>query len=816
MRAFSNFQLVASDIIGRDVVGAVRFLKRSPLFTLVVVVTLALAIGANAAILSFINVLVLKKLPVPNPSSLMLISFTTNGKGPYNGYSYPFYRDMAAGNEAFQGIAARSSISLQVSGEPAIGTVNAEIVSGNYFTVLDVRPAVGRLLDLQSGPNHCVISNRLWKEFFGSDPQVLARTIQLNHHTFEIVGVSQPGFSGSVLGQGYDVQIPISAAPLFDISLERAVWLNLMGRLRSGVSISQANTVIQSRGLQIDTYDPHWSKSRREFLLEDGSRGFSNLTKQFRSPAVILLGAAGLILLIGCANIAGLLSARGITRRHEIAIRLALGATRSRLIRQFLVESTALALLGACGGLVFAQWTTVLLTNLLYDGKQTSRLEAGFEPLLLFATIAIALIASVLFGLLPAWQTSQIDPLYQLKGERSAVGTARFSISTRRLLVVVQVAFALVLVAGAAVLAQTLRNLQTVDLGFRPEQVVLLTIEPQATGASRAATTAFFLRLLHETRRLAEVEESSLSAVSLLSGSMIVITVSVPGYTGRDNAATHYENIISPRYFKTIGTSIVLGRDFDDGDREGSPHVAIVNERFASMYWPGQNPIGKRIRAGSNRDIVGIVKNTNYQTVREHAPLTVYIPAWQLTSADPPLTHITLEARVRGSAERGLALLQHQVQALDPNVSLRNVRTLVVQRDYGLSTERTLAFLSTVFAALATTICILGVAGLISFSVSSRTKEIGVRMVLGADRVSIAWMFLKETLLLVAAGVAFGIPLAWGALRVLKTIVFGMPAQDFATVTIVTLLIFCASIAAVLTPMARSTRVDPSTALRQQ
>jgi predicted permease len=804
----------------RDGVGAFRSMRRSPGYAAVVIVTLALAIGANTAIFSFVHVLMLKRLPVTEPERLVLLNYMpANGGGPYNGYSYRFYREIAIRDHAFDGILARGVRPVDLSASSFTGRVVAEMVSGNYFRVLGVGSTIGRLLDEgddsgEAGLPPVVISYSLWHKHFGADSGILHRIVRLNGHPFQVVGVTEAGFSGSVLGQHYDLQIPLSAAPLFGISLDRTVWLQLMGRLKAGVSLAQARAVTRAVGRQADETFQAWHGSPRDFLLADGSNGFADVRTRLQSPAIVLLAAAGLVLLIACANIAGLLSARAVERRYEMAIRLALGATPGRLIRQLLVESAVLAFLGGCCGLLFARWTTVLLTGLLDNGRPDSLLEVSLEKPVLAATLAGSILASVLFGLLPAWQASRPSLAGGLR-QGGFFAAARRGLPIRRVLVVAQVALSIVLLCGAAVVARTLRNLQTVDLGFKPEQVVLLVVNPESNGYSPEASRNLFQRLLEEARRLPGVESAGLSEYSVLSGWMSLGSVGASGFTGSRQSLDSYLHVISPGYLRSLRTPLLAGRDFDDRDRDGSPAVAIVNERFASLCWPGQNPVGKRIVVKGTRDVVGVVKNSNYRAIREKAPLTVYLPFYQLPLGSAGSSGMTLLARVRGNTGVVLGLLQQRVRALDPNLPVDEIRTLETQRDYGISTERTMAFVSVMFATLAATITVVGLAGLIAFGVSSRTKEIGVRMVLGADRLSVVSIFLRETLLLVAVGAVIGLPLAWAALRTLETLVFGMPARDPWTLAVAAALFVVVALSAVIIPVRRAMRVEPVAALRE-
>jgi len=524
------------------------------------------------------------------------------------------------------------------------------------------------------------------------------------------------------------------------------------------------------------------------------------------------MAAVGVLLLISCTNIAGLLSSRAIERRHETAVRLSLGAPRGRLIRQALIESAVLGVIGGSFGLLFADRTITLLTRLLYNGVPMAALDIGLEPAVLLATLGVSLFASLLFGVLPAWQSSTSRPLRDLREGGFFAGTRRFR-PLRHLLVIVQVALSLILLYGAALFYRTLRNLQTVDLGFELERVALLSARLESRGYSPSAVRSLFDRLLAEARRIPGVEAAGLSLVSPLSGgSMMGQETNVPGFTGyRDHL--DYVQIVSPGYFAALGMPILRGRAFEERDRMGSPCVVVVNQSLASFYWARGNPIGKTIQSDTLCEVVGLVGNANYRRVRETAPPTIYFSVAQT----PPASWgrgmgMTLVARARGNPSSVLGDLRQAALAL--GIPIDDLRTLETQRDYTISTERTMAFLSGIFAVLAAVIAMAGLTGVIAFGVSTRTNEIGVRCVLGANRIGVAWLFLRETLLLTGAGVVTGIPLAMSASRVLERFVFGLPSWHPQTVAIVAGLVMATGTVAVLAPLRRAVTIEPAVALR--
>lgn len=799
----------------RDANGVVRSTRRCPGLLAAIIVTLMLVIGGNTAIFSFVRVLLFEELSVREPKRLAIVA--VKGYGLNSAFTYRFYREIASRSQTFEGVAARSDRSVNLSYGDVAARVRAEIVSANYFSVLGTYPALGRLFkggsddETISDPHLCIISFRFWREQFSGNPDILGRVIRLNGLPFRVIGVTEPKFSGSEVGNSYDLQIPISAAPLLGISLEKTTWLRLMGRLKRGVSKAEAETEIRVVGKEVD--QETFPRRENEYVLEDGSRGFGRARARLESTAIILLSGAGLLLLIACANIGGLLSARGIDRQYEMAVRLSLGASRGRLVRQLLVESAVLALFAGACSLLFAQWLVKALTTLLNDGKPASVVTVPLDSFVLGVTAAVSLLAAVLFGLVPALHTSHTDPSAALR-QGGFFQAGRFG-SARRLLVAAQVALSLILLCGAGVLAQSLRNLRTVDFGSHPEQVVLLTVDPQRNGYSSEAARIFYKRLVEDASRIPGIESATLCFASVLSGSYSISEVRVPGFTGSYNDA-HYQNFVGPGYFRTLGMAILRGREFDNHDNETGPRVAIINQRVASRYWPNEDPIGKHIRMGSDLEIVGVVQNSIYRSIREEPPLTIYVPVWQQMANESPSLALTLQARVRGNVGRAMGLLREKVRELDQNLPIEEMRTLATQRDYGISTERTMAFLSALFSVLASTIAMTGVGGLIAFGIASRTTEIGVRMAFGASRFSIMGIFLRETSLLLAAGAVIGSPFAWAASAFLKPFVYKMPAQDAKTLAMAAVFVVGAGFGAAVIPLTRATRIQPAVALRQE
>ncbi len=795
--------------LARDVIGAVRAMRGAPGITMVVVLTLALAIGANTAIFSIVHAVMLKRIPARAPEQLAVFTTPT-------AVSYVEYREVCARQRAFQGILARCSTSEDFSAEGVTGRLQGELVSGNYFRVLGVHASMGRLLQddderNQLEPYPIVISHRLWAESFHGDPRILQQTVHLQARLFQIVGVTEPGFSGSVMGQQSDFQIPLGAAQGMANLGDQTFWLQLMGRRRDDVSLAQAQAMMTALRSHLAEGSERQGASDHVCVLEEGSRGFSNLRDRLKSPTLLLAVAVGVLLLIACANVAGLLSARGIARQHEMAVRLSLGATRGRLIQQMLVESTVLALVAACCGLVFAHWSIGLARNLLHNVTFGTVLDARLDLSVLAMTAGLSVLACVLCGLLPALQASATQPILALRNRSDAPGSLRI-LPFRRLLVIGQVALSLALLSGAGVLARTLYNLRTVDLGFQLDRVLLLTLAPQSYGYSAQGSVRFFESLLEQARRDPKIESAAFSTVSVLSGNMIAWDVRVPGGPNTGQIQLHY---ISDGYFRTLGTSVQQGRECEDRDTQGSTPTAIVNQRFASFFWPGQRAIGKLIQAQGNREIVGVVKDSHYRAVREEAPMTVYLPASQASAAAGGFPEMTLLVRASGDMADTPRVLQAITQRLDPRIPAYDIRPLETQRNYRIASERMLAVFALLFAVLATIIAVVGLGGLLAFGVATRTGEIGIRMVCGARPLTVAWHFLREALILITLGLGFGVPLSWAALTLLSSVAFNMSPWDPGVHIAAIVLFIAAGFGAVLLPVYRAAHIDPASVLRR-
>jgi len=744
----------------------------------------------------------------------------TDTGGDTNAFNYPMYRELARRMRSFSGVLAYRPMPVNLTAGNQAERISGELVSGNYFRVLGVRPAIGRLLTddddgAEGGHAVCVIGYRLWQERFGGDPRVLSMPILLNAKPFQIVGVSQPGFEGAALQSRHDVQVPMSMTELFMGEKRDSSgwsWMQMVARLAPGVSRTRATAELQAVGKQLDAAKlvPGIGPGANLWKLADGSQGVDGSREQLRDPVLVLMAAVALLLAIACANMGSLLLARAARRRLEIAMRLALGAGRARIVGQLLAESLLLAGIGGAAGWLLALAMTRLLAVWLAAGSSDVVFRIAPDARVLAFTVAVSLCACLLYGLLPAVQSSRAELLDALKSTPADVFGPPW---VRRALVAAQVALSVVLLLGAGLLARTLRNLQTVDLGFRTDRVLMLTINPAMSGYKPDAARIFLSDLRQRIGRLPGVESVTAATEAVLTGDMFAADVQVQGHAPHGEEPNHFFNLVAPDYFRTLETPLLFGRDFTDADRKGSPAVAIVNQRFAKHYWPSGSPLGRHFRWGGGIDdeIVGVVGDAHYRNVRDESPRTAYLPL-----AQRPFEEVTLMARTRGNPTRLMPLVREQIRALDPKLPVIRMTTLAGQRDADLSRERVLGFLSGLFSLLALLLACIGIYGITAYSVAARTHEVGIRLAMGARRRHVLGLFVREGVLLVAVGVAIGVPIALAATRVLASLLFGLPPRDPVTFVACTALLALAGAAASLIPATRAAAQDPARALRHE
>ena len=811
-----------ADELRRDALHALRGLRRSPVFALIAVASLALGIGANTAIFSFVDAVLLQPLAVTEPHRL--VTFAQTHRGERTGVVWPLgtIDDLAARTPAFAGVFGWLSrpISLSAGGDGV--WVIGELVTGRYYRTLRVSPAVGRLLNDDDVRNAgadpvCVLGYGLWQRAFGGDPGVVGRTVFLNGHGYRVVGVTARGFHGAELHRRFDVGVPATRAGDFLPAFGGAVgaqrlndmsWLVPMARLQAGVA--RAEAARQAR-LALQAIDP---EREGQLWLDDGTQGFNTVRPAFGRPLLVSMGLAALALLVACANLANLLLARAQARARELGVRLCLGASRARLVRQLLVETSVLAVAGGLAGVALSPWIRGTLVGILNAGRSAaSAVHVPIDAHVLVFSLLVTGTTAILCGVVPAWQATRADLVSGLVRAPAGGGLAGRGLMPR-VLVVVQIAVCLAVVFGAGLLTQTLRTLATVDLGFEPEKVIALRVEPAASGRAGVEVSGVFEEMLVRARELPGVAAASLAASPPYGAMSVTMGIEVPGYVpapGRGDAVVGF-NFVSSQYFETLGQALIRGRDFDERDDRGRPMVAIVNETFVEHYFDGRNPLGRRLRQGPEQlEIVGVVADSRDRAVRSGPADTVYVHRKQ----GPP-SGMTLLVRAGADPDRIVRALPALVGSIDRRMPVASVHTLDVDVETGISSERMLGYLSTLFAGLTLLLAGLGLYGVLASAVVRRTREIGLRLALGAQGRDVALLLGRESVVLLLPGAAIGGFLAFACARVLRGVLFNVAATDPPTMVASILLLGAVALAATAAPLRRASRVDPMVALRSE
>jgi predicted permease len=794
----------------RDVRYAARTLIKRPGFTAVAVLSLALGLGANLAVFRFVDAVLLKSLPVPRPEELMILR---GGRG----FGYTWFREFATRNDVFANTATRWTLSVNLTAGESTDYMPAEIVSGTYFDTLGVRPAIGRLLNADDDGAEgahpvCVISHGLWQRRFGGDPTIVGRTIALDTHPFQIVGVTERDFTGSELQVRYDLQVPMSMIAMLGGN-PRDSWswtgIQVFGRLKPGMSRAIAEPRVNAIAHQIDLDHAPARKASGGYTLAEGRQGLGSIRSQLGDPVLIAMLLSGFVLLLACANLANLLLAKTSEREHEIAVRRSLGASRGRLISQLLVESLVLATSGGLMALGFAALLDRALSAMLFGPVSRLHVEATPSSLGLAAASALTILVAVAIGVLPALAATRQPPLEGLRAVPRTGGRRTWS---SRALVVIQIAICLVLVFGAGLFARSLRHLRTIDLGLDADRVVVLTMNPERSGYSKSQSAEFNGEVLRRAALVPGVESAALAGITAMSGGMFAGWVKVPGSTADPNRFNNNFNAISPGYLRTVGLPLVAGRPFSDRDDAFAANVVLVNQRFADYYWPGQSPIGRHMTVlGKDVEIVGLVRTAKYQAVRENPQIIIYFPI-----AQRPMWEVTLHVRTRADPAVTAAALVSMIRAIDPRLAVYNAATLEDHVDASLSNERVLDLLATLFAALAIVVSAAGLYGLVSQSVAHRTREVGIRLAVGAQPRDVMRLFVSDTMVLVLIGIAVGVPLALGAARQFGAVLYGLDPSDPLTLALAAGGLGAVAVIAVALPALRATRVDPVAALRAE
>ena len=837
-----------------DLKFAFRSLRNSPMFTAVAVLSLALGIGANTAIFSLLDQLLLRLLPVKNPRELALFTMRGQHYGSnwgYNAISYPMYRDFQDHNEVFSAMFARFLFFPSIIIDGAPDRVQAELVSGTYFPVLGVGAAIGRTFTpdddrTPSGHPLAVISYSFWETHFGKNPNVLGKKILINNVPLTIVGVTQAGFNGLDLGNAAQLFIPVmmqadlKAGPRNALKDRRSRWVNVFGRLKPGVSQERAKASLQPfmhSMLEMEVREPAFRNAsdivRQQFLqcyidLVPGSQGRGFLRERLRGPLWVLMAITGTVLLIACANLANLLLARAAGREREVAVRLAVGASRWRIVKQLLTESLLLASLGGGLGTGIAFGADrILLAAFVPANLDGLKISAAPDiPVLLF-TVALTAVTAVLFGLLPALRSTKPDLAPALKENAGSVVSGG-SVLLRKTLVVSQVTLSLLLLVGAGLFMKSLINLKNLGPGFPVERLIAFDLNPPNAGYSVVQAKQFYQRLEDNLRAIPGVRSAGLAAMRILQNNESDNWVTIEDYTPRPgDRPDAFMNWIGPGYFATLGVPIVAGRDFTAADTEELLHrepdnwvpaKIIVNQAFVKRYFRSGNAIGRHIGFGidpntkTDMEIIGVIKDIKYMNLRYDVPDQAFVPYRAIRF---PMG-MTVFVRTAADPAAMFPLLRAKVHEMDASLPVSGMHTIESDINDTLVTERLTANLSVVFGSLATLLAMIGLYGVMAYSVARRTREIGIRMALGAVQGSVIWMVMREVLLLVAVGVVAGLPAAFGLTGLIRAQLYGVTPNDPLTLALATVGLALVASAAGYLPALRASRVDPIRALRYE
>ena len=824
----------------QDVRYSLRSLRRHPAFAAVAILSVALGIGANTAIFSLLNAVTLKSLPVSAPDELFALRWS-DPKTPQR-FSWPTFERLRSAVPRMPMTAATRSASMNVTlpGSPAAEIAVGELVSGEYFSVLGVHPALGRVFTaddnrMVDGHPVAVISYGYWQRRFASSPAVIGGDLTLNGAHFTIVGVGPRGFGGVWADYPADIWIPIMMQSAVHYAgnrsshngddekpwppQEQILWLDIIARVPADQAAARAHlSVAFQRELTrvADLYGDNGARRRavlaQHLALEACGRGFSTLRKSFSKPLAALLVMVGLVLLIACANVANLLLARASGRRQEVAVRLSIGAGRWRLVRQFLAESALLAVLGALVGLLLAKGAMAFLIGQVFEGASVVPISVAPDLRVVSFTLGLTLITTLLFGLLPAIRGTDVELSTAMKaGGQTTHGSVRSG--GMKLLVASQVALSLVVLVASGVFARSFRQLLLQDRGFDRDNVIAIFINPKSAGFTQEQLPALYRNLVERIDAVPGVRSAAVTEDGLVSGSKSISGVEVAGYRKRPDEQIEFQvDSVGLNYFGTVGMRLVEGRDFTWRDNERAPKVAIVNETLARRYFPGRSALGQRFGDGpTDVQVVGVVADSLVNDVHEPVPTMAWYPIAQHAEYIR-----TIMVRAAGNPDAVEAQLRTAVAQAAPGLPVRNIRTLEDQIRSNLVEERLMVELTTAFGALALLLAAVGLYGVMAYSVARRTSEFGIRMALGARRAEVLWKILGESSLIVAIGLACGLPLMLVAMRLVNSMLFGVSAADPLTVSVATAVLVVVALLAAALPAFRASRVDPMVALRYE
>ncbi|MBA2734497.1 MAG: ABC transporter permease [Acidobacteria bacterium] len=811
----------------QDVRYGVRMLLKQPGFTLIAVIALAIGVGANTTIFSFVNGLVLRPIQgVKEPERLAAVYTSDYDSGIYGASSYPDYVDFRNQADAFEALAAYGETVMSLTGVDEAERLRGAYVTGNYFDVLGVGARLGRTLqpadDVTPGAHPVVvISHSVWQRRFGADPGVVGKGLALDGVQYTVVGVTAESFRGLRLGQPPEFWIPMMMEPVNTLSKRGNRGVGITGRLKMGVTPEQAQSQLTTIATRLAEAYPETNLGTLERPKEP--RPVTALRESRIGPAaqrniwfvsLLLFGVVGLVLLIACANVANLTLARASARRREIAVRLALGASRWRLVRQLLTESTMLALVGGGAGLFVALWVVDLLPS-FFPPEELGGIDLSLDWRVLAFSFSVSVLTGLLFGLVPALQASRPDLVPSLKEDAGGSGYGPRHLSLRNGLVIAQLAMSLVLLIGAGLFLRSLSQAVAFDPGFTTQNLLLASLETRGAKLSKEQGQAFYQQAMERVGALPGVSAVSLTGNVPISGGGSRRTVEMEGYQPQPNESTELNfNVVGSAYFNTMNISVVAGRDFNSQDREGSPGVVIINEELAHRYFPGQNAVGKRMRLDSElpfAEIVGIVRNAKYRDLREDTLPFIYVPL-----AQEYRPGMTLLVRTTIDPATVLPSVRSEIHSLNRDVPIYAVKTMTEHIGAALAPDRMLTVLLSIFGGMALLLAVTGIYGVMSYMVARRTHEIGIRMALGANQGDILKLIVKQGLTLILIGAALGLALAIALTRVISSLLFNVSTTDSLTFGGISLLLVAVALVACYMPARRAMKVDPMVALRYE
>jgi putative ABC transport system permease protein len=825
---------------------ALRQLAKSPGFAAVAIITLALGIGANTAIFSLLDQALLRSLPVKDADRLVVLQFTGNGSGHVSSrtddtfyFSYPMYRDLRDRNSVFSGLIATDWMQVGVQWHNQSEVIAAELVSGNYFDALGIQPAMGRLLvaddDRVADANPVVVlSFSYWQRRLGGDPSVVNQSILVNGHPFTILGVAPPGFHSVVMGDTPDLFAPMTmkaeVRPGFkDLEDRTSRWLNIIGKLKPGLTREQAEAglnplwysiradELKQRGQSSEHFKEAFL-TKSHLFVRDGAKGFSPLRSDVQTPLLIIMAMVGLVALMACANVGSLLLVRAAGRMREMSVRYALGAKRARVVQQLLVEGLLLGLAGGALGIAIAPSVSAWLINTIWSATPG---DLPFSPhpdlRILFFNFSLALLVSLLFSLAPAIQfwRPNLAPALKQQAMTAGSGPLRF----RRISVAVQIGLSILVLVGAGLFVRTLQNLKSLNVGFETDHLVTFGVQPTLAGYRTDQTRDLDKQILQTLAALPGVRSAAGTTDPELANDNIGKDITLSGYTAKESEDMGVESPeVSPGYFSTMGTPLLAGRELTDQDRDGTQKVAVVNESLARHYFgEPQRAVGHYLVWGGGNvkpdtEIVGVVKDAKHTGVRQEILRTVFTPYLQ----DADLHSMTFYVRTWQSPESAEATIRRAMQTLDSKLVLDNFRTMQEQVEDNLTADRVIAILASAFGVLAVLMAAVGLYGVLAYSTAQRTREIGIRIALGAARTSVIRMVLVEVLWLAGISIAVALPASLLLARAARSQLFGISSSDPLTLAAVTLLVAVVALASALLPARRAARTDPMKALRYE